>query len=247
MRVISIYLVRFLALSSIQLVLLSSLDLAQAQSETEDEIFRNYKPLAMDESWSLVGSKSFESENDYTKPISWLDDIRSKPSSPMRLGDNDETMNLPGVRDIEEWPKTNISKTIFALPRNPSTTMTKLITGKETPTFIDQKLVKPDKINPRGKVLATYKILIPIFIPAVVKTTLKPKHEDMKFVKEIVTEMVPVKSIVPHVKEVIKAERVPQKVITDYVETNGNSVPPSVDDKLRPDERVITSVVKNYD
>lgn len=68
--------------------------------------------------------------------------------------------------------------------------------------------------------------------------------DKIRYVKETHTEMVPIKK--QAVKTVMRAERVPQKIITDYVMADGATVPSSVDDKLKPNEHLIKTVVTNY-
>lgn len=162
--------------------------------------------------------------------------------------------------DITDSYKRNISETLFALPKSDTPGLTKLITGKEGPTLVQEQPIKPilntDKNAPKfdekgNKILASYRILIPILIPAVKrKNSIKlrgPGGDEFKYVKETHTEMVPVTKQIPKIKTVLKAERVPQKIVTDFVRADGKTVPSGVDDKLLPNEHLIKTVVTNYD
>lgn len=99
--------------------------------------------------------------------------------------------------------------------------LTRLITQQENnkPTFLQPAPVKPFAVNdePGGKILASYNVIVPILIPPIKKKKPAPAPPP-QFVKEVVTEMVPVKSLVPQVKEVYKAEKVPQQLVTSYVD-----------------------------
>lgn len=150
------------------------------------------------------------------------------------------------VMDVNEWQGGSVKNNLFNMPAVESPKLTKLITQHE-PTFLSGKVSSPITTSKSGeKTLASYKILVPIFVPAIKRkipiTTPKPP---VRFVKEQITEMVPVKSIVPVKKEVIKAEKVPQQVITDFVRTNGNPAQANPSSKVRSRERILSSTVQN--
>lgn len=245
--VLSIDLVTILVVS----IVLSRFSAAERLNRaiTEDEIFQNYKPIAMDESWKVVdtgiehissrGSRFRNSPNKfiYDEPSIYPDIDYS------RLGSSSISA---GPAEVE---KVSDSEAYLDLPTTPTKELTKLITSGTNPTFVSHETVEPTVVkDPSSKVLANYNVLVPIFIPAArVKTPKVEPDSDIKFVEETVTEMVPVKSIVPHIKEVVEAERVPQKLTTHYVEANGKSVPSYVDDKIKSGERVISKVVTDYD
>lgn len=241
-------------------------------------VLQNYKPVAMDESWSLNGRRfkdglqsmslvdTFKTSepsvisgrvsnsilmDDINPKTFTLSDVKSKTRS-----DGVETiqLNTPSlisgkILDVETNLDADTKTNLFREPTKETSELTKLL--KRQPTFIRESLVKPETFNPngKGKVLATYSFMVPIYIPAVKKVGIKAsaRREPPKFVKETVTEMVPVTQNMPRVNEVIKAVKVPQKVITDFVEARGNSIPQSADDKVRPGEKVISTVVKDYD
>lgn len=149
-----------------------------------------------------------------------------------------------------ETAKKNVSETLYALPKKGSVALTRLMTGKDQATFVTAA-VKPtinNNNNKTSKVLASYRILVPIWIPAIkpeakVEEAPRPK---VRMVKEQKTEWIPVQKNKSRVKTIIKAEPVPQQVITDYVKVDRNTVPTG-DDKIMDNEQVIKSVVSNYD
>lgn len=246
-----------------------------------DIVLENYKPVAMDESWSINGgsykdglkSMSLARLNGRKSDSLFMDDLDSRAFS---LGEMSPKIDMIGKRpssfssrldskdafrstsapfvggrilDVESHFDADTENNLFREPRTETTELTQLLRRK--PTFIRNRAVKPEIFSPNGtsKVLATYKFIVPIYIPAVKKLAIKTgaRREEPKFVKETVTEMVPVTQNVPRMKELIKAVKVPQKVITDFVEARGNTIPQTVDDKVRPGEKVLSTVVKDYD
>lgn len=257
-----------------------------AGSFAEDEVFRRYRPLAMDESWEVVkNSAATNGGVPLQSQMAKMDNLPAlEPLPPMATDDLDDLdggisdigrrdtgffgpapisdlgskpfvpiPRLPidsGLLDVEDSGNVNVSENIFRIPKTETSTLTRLIAGGERPTLVHDDIIRPViEKNPKSKILATYKILVPIYIPAVklpkrIPAVIPPP---VKYVKEVHTEMVPVKKSVSRVKNVIKAEKVPQQIITDYVKADGTSVPFSVDDKLKPNEKVLKSVVTNYD
>lgn len=161
-----------------------------------------------------------------------------------------EEVRNSALIDVEDSGKVNISENLFRLPPKVTPGLTQLLTGKEKATLVHDNVSKPIiNTDPKSKIIATYRILVPIYIPAYKlpnKLSIAPP-KSIKYVKEVHTEMVPVKKAVSRVNNIIKAERVPQQIITDYVKADGTSVPSSVDDKLKPNEKVLKSVVTNFD
>jgi hypothetical protein len=220
----------------------------------------------MDESWKLIPSKRVYGNVGAVdwKPSAPIDTVINtdpypivpdagsiKTFSEQDYGKNPSNYHRNAdLMEVDNWRGGAVKDSVFKLPTYQSSRLTKLI-NKESPTFMTDHVIEPVRaISPRKggeseQVLASYKVLVPIFVPAIKRkliTTLKPP---VRFVKEQITEMVPVKNIVPHVKEVIKAEKVPQQLITDYVATNDNLLPSNVDPSLRSGETLLTSVVKN--
>lgn len=145
---------------------------------------------------------------------------------------------------------SDLTKKVLTLPKSDSVKVTQLITGKVPPTFITNEIVEPNMtVANDSKVLARYNVLIPIFLPAL-KPIKKLNHTDGKhrlyaderLVTETHEELVPMK--VPAINNVYKAERVPQKVVTDFVVPRGFTLPPKVNDKVdTANERLVKHVV----
>lgn len=261
-----------------------------AGSFAEDEIFRRYRPLAMDESWEVVKNSGATNGGPPLPPLppppmvkmdslptaeplplmasgaiddldGGISDIARRDTGFLGPAPISDQVNKPwrpeplppldsGLIDVEESGNVNVSENLFRIPKTETSTLTRLITGRDRPTLVHDQIITPViENNPKSKILATYKILVPIYIPAVRSSKKVPVlvPPPVKYVKEVHTEMVPVKKNVSRVKNVIKAEKVPQQIITDYVKADGTSVPSSVDDKLKPNEKVLKSVVTNYD
>lgn len=202
----------------------------------QNGILSKYQPLAMDESVHFEGSEASRS------------DIGSERFS--RL--DGDRVSAPRFANEDLIPPDGSSKGLLNLDSLGLTPkLTKLITQPEekAPTFFNPKPVQPvlrvDSNKREGsKVLATYNFMIPLLIPAV-KKRIEPEAES-RMVKEVVTEMVPIKSNVPVVQEVYRAERVPQKVVTDFVKARNQEVPETIDDNLQPGEQVVATEVKEY-
>lgn len=174
--------------------------------------------------------------------------LRPDSSSPVSDQATGLRQKVGEMKEVSNWDGENVKDTVFKLPEWESSKLTRLI-NKHEPTFLSGRVVEPLKVYPNGngpdKVLASYKILVPIYVPAIKRKVQTTKQPPVKFVEEKVTEMVPVKSVVPVVKEVIKAEPVPQQVITNFVATQANKIPARVDAGLKSDERLITTTVEN--
>lgn len=241
-------------------------DLVFSLESAESRILSQFKPISMDESITVERGPELRDGFGRTRA---LNDINVQPfnfpgprSDTMRQSGELPELDPPssydgsvdigidsGLADIRD-KNLKISDTLFALPKNGSSPILgKLITGKEKPTFGIEKVFKPTLTkNKSGKIIATYKLMIPILIPAVrVKQAPSSSPKPVTFKKEVHTEMVPMKKIVPRIKTVLKAERVPQKLITHYVNIDGRTIPSKVDDKIKPDDEIIDSVVENYD
>lgn len=238
-------------------------------TEGENAILRRYRPLAMEESWKVV-RKPYELDTDRVSkvPIEDSHNWSSRAAEPADTLDGDpeddktedngdgviskpekEKLQNPLV-DINNSNNVNISESMFAFPKQSTRALTKLITGKEVPTFALDKVHEPTIVRgSNNNVLASYNILVPILIPAVKNnaSVLHPPSQKVNYVTETHTKMVPVTHNVDRVKTVIKAERVPQKIITDYVKVDGSVLPSHVGDGVKPKERVLESVVTNYD
>lgn len=241
---------------------------AQAATAEEQEIFQHYRPLAMDESVKIVSAplKSFaenslldrkedlisSSDDGIVNLLEVIDKSEKVDdiSSYSRKLESKETSDV--LIRVSDSSGKNVSENLFALPdevEGGSVALTKLITGKQVPTFA-QKLVEPtlieksDKTNKR-KILASYNIVVPVFIPGLKPLTSKAPVA-RKFVTETKTKLVPVRKNVPQINTYFKAERIPQQVITDYVKADGTEVPSNVDDELKPNEKLLTSVLTNY-
>lgn len=104
-----------------------------------------------------------------------------------------------------------------------------------------------DKANDKEIVLASYRVVIPIFIPKVMvpinQRNIKYKNEGsqtkdqkIKYVETKSTKMVPIQRNVTYIEEIYKPELIPQKVITDYVVRDPNN---------KNQEKVVKTVVKD--
>lgn len=154
--------------------------------------------------------------------------------------------------NVEDSSGKNISDTLFRLPKFETSHLAKLITGTNKPTLVHDGVVMPElSKNSSSKVLATYRILVPIYIPAikdkVLPKILKASEPELKYVKEVNTTKIPLTKESIHVQEVYRAERVPQEVITDYVKIDGHSLPSKADDAIKPNEKILASVVTRFD
>lgn len=240
-----------------------------ATLNAQDAILNHYKPIAMDEAVYIISKddpypwKNTDNGSKMSEPlhashrINLDKDISDTPpaSTPifnqktrsgtsMERGPDSVTETL--LRSSTEGTEKGLLdlKSIGLTPK-----LTKLITQQESnkPTFLQPAPVKPFAINndPGSKILASYNVVVPILIPPIKKRKPIPAPPP-KFVKEVVTEMVPVKSVVPQFKEVYKAEMVPQEIVTDYVNKNENSGGPTgvVDDKVRGRERILQETVE---
>lgn len=233
--------------------------------KTEEELFQKYRPLAIDESVTVerdpVAKEKFIL--DKSKPISSyyrggsipgrtsLEPLEGAEMSNIRANDLDARLTR-----VEDYSNQRLDETLFALPEKETSKLTQLIASRqgEPATFMSSSVVKPISITPTSRdkergIIARYRVMIPVFVPAVESMSGRMRHsrKPVEFVKEEVTEMVPVKRIVSHKKEIVKVEKVPQTVVTDYVQTNGNQVPTSVTDRAMLGEKVIKSVVENID
>jgi hypothetical protein len=233
------------------------------------DIWAKYRPVAMTESWSLVTGRPSAGDSDLIaappipttyearpvaiEPTPIPTAIKPAPIPPEIYPDVVEpapvTINNipPDIQSVDSWQGGNVKDTVFSLDSWSSPKMTKLITQHE-PTFLANTVIKPEMTskNIAGETtLARYRVIVPIFIPAIRRKVPTTKKPEVKFVREQITEMVPVKNMVPHVKEVIKAEVVPQQLITDYVEKDRNLVYARNGDYKGPGERLLTSEVKN--
>lgn len=166
--------------------------------------------------------------------------------------------------DVIENKPTNFKP----LPDRPDSELTKLIANKghNPPTFTVSKVYEPSitDVNLVGKqgfgssrsdgdeILASYNLMIPIFVPGINPkrraARQRTKRPEVKFVTETKTDMMPVKRTgVGRVKEVIKAEKVPQELVTDYVSVKGNGLPKRISDAVLPGEQVVKTTVQVID
>lgn len=144
------------------------------------------------------------------------------------------------------------SQQLWLVPPKEGRHLTRLITAKEPSTFLQTNVAKPHMVDhtkegPK-KTLAQYTIMVPIWIPAVKprKKVITTKPEEVKYVKETHTEMVPVTKNIAVTNTVVKPERVPQKIVTDFVKAPAGRLSSRIDDKLKPNEEVIGSTVTDF-
>lgn len=249
-------------------------------SALETEILTNYEPLAMDESVTFIdgpGSNSIRStdknldtryHNKVEDEEEFSDILRDRenvdefdldpfPSSfdnivdPIQQSEKKTFQKRPSIVDVENSTGKKVSSTIFSMPKIETPKLTKLITGKESATFLEEKIIKPEINNTgKSKVLASYNLMIPIWIPPIkapkVKINDRLLQKDIKYTQETKTEMVPMQKEIPSVVTVLKAERVPQKIVTDFVKTDNLLIPSKVDDRLGPHDKLVKTVVTNY-
>lgn len=205
----------------------------------EDDILDEYRPMAIDE--SFVGRNAY---------------LRAAPPA-------NKTKNAVAKKQVSVLPNKKVVLAPAGIPEKPSNPnsvfqkdpqnkMTKELTEKIMTTFLRSEVAFPNEANVtdgKDHVIARYSILIPLYVPALKKSanaTLRSYFRP-KEVTETHTEMIPVKKNVQRIKTILKAERVPQRVITDFVTTDGEMIPSSVDDKVKPGEQIIKTVVRNYD
>lgn len=284
-----------LKISIAQIVLFSLFcNSTRLERNAEDEIFRRYKPLAMDESITVVkkpmaGNDNYPSSDmpvqtslplQRALPLDYEEDIPPNSYYSHNLDEEEPLTDtqvlstnaqvlapsaqvlepstlVPGVQlpsssnVLKEVGEGNATSDIFRIPNenNLKPSLTRLITGTSGigPTFAAENITLLNK--PAGSnIIARYRVVIPIYIPAlkVVPTTERPTPPPV-LVKEVHTKMVPVRRVVPKIKTVVKAERIPQQIVTDYVKADGVNVPSHIDDKLKPNEQVLKTVVTNFD
>lgn len=245
------------------LFLLPLLRATNAASIGEEEILANYRPLAIDESWKLVGPKSnrvFKKE--ISKPLMSKESpvqTLEYPSAPTLSDVSPErarsVSDLPKsieekLSDVKDWNAAS-SDRLYKLPSNADFSPSVITSNKRDPTtFLNPEVHLPlrtEQNDKNDKIIARYRIVVPIFIPAFKKKHAVSTEKPVKYVKKVVTEMMPIKQSVPHVKEIVKAERMPQSLVTDFVSAEDGEVPVSVDDKIRPHEQLLSSIVQNVD
>lgn len=217
----------------------------------EDAILSKYEPIAMDESVYIARPyyrRAYGSIGSSRDSIPRFSKETGKRLAGERFpnGDLIPWDEMPGrVMDSKSLQDLDALK---LTPR-----LTQLITQPEerSPTFFKPEPAVPTNLGQQtsggrknSKILASYNIMIPMLIPAVKRKT-EPKPEP-RMVKEVVTEMVPVETKVPVIQEVYKTERVPQEVVTDFVEPRGVELPGSTDDKVQTSERIVATEVKDY-
>lgn len=237
----------------------------QAGMSTE-ELLSKYKPIAMDESWKLISSETKPKDSLSQMRIAGsLDELNGPSLSPIdyplmtnekprkkftentlppeiesRLANFDDIneSSLPGVIDEDQWLRIPPKGSKFADRLDP----------KKSTTFVYPEVVQPVVGSPPDKsnVLAQYQIVVPLFIPAIKKKILKPTPKSVKYIKETITEMVPIKQSIPRVKEIIKAEPVSHRVRTDFIRTDEKELPRLSGDEIRTGERVVASTVTNF-
>lgn len=236
-------------------LLFVTLSVCAASNYREDSILSNYEPVAMDERLEIVRPTPKRVTSEQTSRD--FEELGIMPEfSATQLSDEEtdpkNSIPEPKLADVEEGGDPE--KTVYGLPKNNTVALTKLITGSKTPTFLLKDLVRPDRRVSAGSkksklgenILATYRIVIPILIPAV-----KPSRDvknasrfiNVQFENVTRTEMVPMRRMVPHYREISKAERVRQNVTTDFVEVERGAIPGETNDKMKLDGRLISSVV----
>lgn len=226
----------------------------------EDEIIRRFEPIAMDESWSMV--KNAPENPDIVKNPRTLqpaissghhrDDIdRHLPGELPDLKASESIIgDIRPPYEVEEKAGKNIDNTLFYIPEENSSEVSKLVTGDKRPTFIRKgEPLKPVMSKGKnGKIIAKYRLLIPIFLPALRNKAqvLELPQQKVNYTQETLTELVPMQKTKPSLRTVIKAERVPQQVITEYIKTDNGTLPAKGSSELRPGDQLLTSVVKSY-
>lgn len=254
-------------------------DSVEAISKQEEDILSNYRAVGMGESVNLVKSGKPSSADDSflvdplavkppsvsTKRPELPEDEPAEldpslgiiPGAPSPKDPNGDIFQ-PGNADDEhvhafEEDGHKDSRQLWVVPPNENRHLTRLITANEPNTFIKTEVSKPEK--PEGfqkgnkKYLAQYRVLVPIWIPAIKQNKNKIvqiKPDPVKYVKETHTEMVPVTKNVAVKKTVVKPERVPQKIVTDFVKAPKGGVSSRMDDQVKPGEEIIGSVVTNF-
>lgn len=273
-------------------ILLIGLSICMPSGSLAGSFPKNLKPLAIDESVKVVDANSSEisdhvsnlndakkSDKEKADSISQEQDELHKilsyrgseifPDSANKLSMMSPTSKpihdsssspLKSIDDEKDFEK--IGQTLYREPKETSVKLTKAITGPVHPTFMKDEIVHPVP-GKGGKVIASYRFMIPIYIPAMKSKKLSNKlasgelipdqaHNRLmttpnNFVKEEHIEMVPVRNEgKPQLKTIYKAERVPQRVITDFVLANGTTLPTDVDDRVKPGEKVIKTVVNDF-
>jgi len=154
------------------------------------------------------------------------------------------------LEDVAGWTKETSGSKLFRMPTAEEQFRSRVISAenKDPPTFVTSKIAYPtSESTGSDRVLARYRVIVPIFLPALKRKILNPTRRPTKYITETITEMVPVKQIVPHVKEVVRAEPVPQSLITDFVRVDGRKLPEKVDDRVQPNEAIVKKVIQNID
>lgn len=220
-----------------------------------DDSLDSLKPIAMDESIRIIRRPPYILEQMSGRVEPYVHSSGNDGYKENTEDDDAGAARRPNpVLDPETDFQADPKKNLFSLPKKTSVGLAKLITGDVAPTFIDDQVRYAEsrvQDTPK-KILAHYRMVIPIFVPALRKK-LKDKNGavenkmKVKFVEDTKTEMVPVEKIVQHRHEVIKAEQVPQEIKTDFISVEeGRDIPMEVTDSVQPGEKIVKSVLNNY-
>lgn len=195
----------------------------------ENEVFKRYEPVAVEESWSYVKPSGEVVVSEPSRTV-----IAPRTSGTKRIGNLSDTQPVikealvanytAGRKKLVNVNKSrgkDVSETLFRLPNRDSKALTRLITSGLNPTLVNETAVAPGPKDPNSKVLASYRILIPLIVPGVKS---KKSSGTIDYLTKTKTQMVPVEKTKPKLRRVIQAEQVPEKIITEYVKTDGSPV-----------------------
>lgn len=173
-------------------------------------------------------------------PIGTLDYERPRPR--MRL-QSQKPRIIPNDSSLE-------NEKVYSIPLTETPALTKLITANETPTFMANKVIRPlENKEPGSKVLARYNVIMPFYVPSMRykhKESSKAVQPQEHLIKETFTGLTPVRNVT-EIDHVYQAERIPQKVETDFVIPKDNIVPPVANDVYNPrTEKLVDTVRRSF-
>ena len=153
------------------------------------------------------------------------------------------------LEDTDRWNSMTARQNLFKIPDKPMATRVIVpdSAGDAPTTFLGRSINFPTstefKNGSDSKVIARYRIVLPVFLPAIKKMVRITTRKPVSYVKETITEQVPIEVKVPHIKETIRAERVG----TEYTSSYGRELARVAADKIKPVGQIVSSDIQEFD